>query len=104
MLVRIFSCGIILWGAWIAWTQRARFDIGGSETGTSRPIRVSAEGVDAILIGVFIIGVGILGVAQTLRTPFRIPAILTGAIALIVPVVYATWQVGRAIYTMFVQE
>ena len=100
LIVRVFSFGIFVWGTWITWTQRARFDIGGSETGTSRPIRVNAEGVDAIFIGVFIMGVGILGIAQTLKRPFRVPAIVTGLVALLVPVRYATIQASLAIYSI----
>lgn len=101
LAVRVFSFGIFVWGVWITWTQRTRFDIGGSETGTSRPIRVNAEGVDAIFIGVFIMGIGILGIAQTLKRPFRVPAIIAGLIALLVPVIYAAIQASLAIYAMF---
>lgn len=101
LAVRVFSFGIFVWGVWITWTQRTRFDIGGSETGTSRPIRVNAEGVDAIFIGVFIMGIGILGIAQTLKRPFRVPTIVTGLIALLIPVIYGVWQAGHAIYMTF---
>jgi len=75
LIAQMFSACLFAWGLWIAVTGRARFDVGGSEHGTSRPVRIDAEGLDAIVIGIFIMGIGLLGVVQymTGKRALRLP-------------------------------
>ena len=97
----IILCGI---GLWYALTRQAVFTIGGrpdDPVNKRHPIYVNAAGLDAIAIGSFFIGLGIINLALGIRGPRRLPVFWTGAGLLIAAVLYGLTQAVMAVVTLF---
>lgn len=74
-------------GLWYAVTGRAKFALGGDEYGR-RAIAVDARGLDAVAIGCFFIGLGIVNLALAVAGNRRIPVFWTGAGLMIAAALY----------------
>lgn len=98
-----FTLLFFAFGLYWAIGQRAKFDVGGSESGSSRPIHVYAEGIDAIAIGVFAMGVGIINLAAGMRSRRRIPVFWAGVVVFALPVLYAAVKAVLAVVSLFRQ-
>lgn len=101
LIAQIFCFCLFLYGLWVALTQRARFDIGGSDTGTSRHIHVNAEGLDAIAIGGFIMGLGLAGIVQHMSSAARRPLAFVAIAMMGVPILYSVFLIVRAVWRLF---
>jgi len=89
----ILLCGL---GLWFALTGRARFALGGDADNTFKRnavIHVNARGVDAVAIGVFFIGLGVVNLALGIRDRRRIAVFWTGAALLCLTAVYGAVEV-----------
>ncbi|MBV9494146.1 MAG: hypothetical protein JOZ54_07865 [Acidobacteria bacterium] len=102
--VRLFFT-LLFFGYGLYWAigQKAKFDVGGSDSGTSRPIHVDAEGVDAVAIGVFAMGVGVINLAAGMTSRRRIPVFWAGVVVFGLPVLYAAVKAVMAIVGLFRQ-
>src|ERR1041384_5639796 len=84
----ILLCGL---GLWFALSGRAKFSLGGdpdSPHNQKHVIPVNAAGLDAIAIGTFIIGLGVINLALGIRGPRRIPVFWIGAALFLAAVLY----------------
>jgi hypothetical protein len=90
-------CGL---GLWFAVTGRARFALGGDQDSPARRngvIHVDARGADAVAVGGFFVALGILNLAQGIRSRRRIPVFWTGAGLLCAAVLYGAVQAVLAV-------
>ncbi len=96
--VRVFITAILCGlGIWCIAAQRAKFDIGGDDNSSRRAIHVDAEGVDAIAIGAFVFGVGIVNLAAGMRSHRRIPIFWTGAAIMAASAIYGMVLAVRSV-------
>jgi hypothetical protein len=96
-----FSVVLFALATWFAVTGEARFHLGGNEFSNRRGIAVDAHGIDAVVIGLVLAGVGLLNLALGLRGPARLPVFWTGAAALASTMLYGVVKAVRAIIGLF---
>jgi hypothetical protein len=78
-------------GLWFAISGHARFGLGGDPDDSFKRdavIHVNARGLDAVAIGVFFIGLGVVNLALGIRDRRRIATFWTGAALLCLTAVY----------------
>lgn len=100
VFITIIFCAL---GSWAIIGQRAKFNLGGDDNSSRRAIHVDAHGVDAIAIGVFVFGAGIVNLAAGLRDHRRIPIFWTGAALMAIPVVYGIVLAVQAVVSLFTE-
>ena len=96
LIFTLILCG---YGLWVAIRQETGFTLGGEAF--SEGLHVDATGLDAVVIGVVFIAVGILNLALAIRGPRRIPVFWTGAGLMLASVLYGTVKALLAIMSLF---
>jgi len=75
-------------GLWIALSGHANFTLGGRRLSGSGSVFVDAHGLDAVVIGLVPIALGVINLAIGIRSRRRIPVFWTGAVLLMGTALY----------------